>query len=279
MVKAIDIMNYYLTPEAKKKWEDAKADEMTCRMEASVDGGLPSLTPAELVAQMDESGVEKTLLCGCYMFSYWQRKMIYEPNHDAIIEAVRKYPDRLVGIAGYNPFRIPESIKELERVVKEHSFKGVYIHIYGFDMPLTDARMYPLYGKCLELDIPISMQVGHVLEAMPSEHARPIMLDRISLDFPGIKLIGAHTGFPWCDELISVCYKHENVYFGADAWSPRQFQPSVVKFIDGWGRKKSVWGTNGLPPKLLLDQMGDLDVRDEARDNLLRETAVKLFKL
>ena len=49
----------------------------------------------------------------------------------------------------------------------------MYVHIYGFDIPLNDAKMYPLYAKCVELDVPVSMQVGHVLEAMPSEGRAP----------------------------------------------------------------------------------------------------------
>ena len=48
--------------------------------------------------------------------------------------------------------------------MKKYNFKGVYVHIYGFDIPLHDKKMYPLYAKCAELDVPVSMQVGHVLE-------------------------------------------------------------------------------------------------------------------
>src|SRR5439155_19570019 len=125
---------------------------------------------------------------------------------EEVAQYVMRYPQRFVGLAGYNPFRIKESLLEIEQAVKVYGFKGVYIHIYGFDIPLHDSKMYPLYAKCGELDIPVSMQVGHVLEAMPSEHARPIYFDRIASDFPDLKIIGAHTGWPWVEELISVCY-------------------------------------------------------------------------
>jgi len=91
---------------------------------------------------------------------------------------------RFVGLAGYNPFRIKESLAEIELAVTRHGFKGVYVHIYGFDIPLNDAKMYPLFAKCVELDVPVSMQVGHVLEASPSDGARPMLLDRIACDFP-----------------------------------------------------------------------------------------------
>ena len=109
------------------------------------------------------------------------------------------------------------SLAEIELAVKKYNFKGVYIHIYGFDIPLHDRKMYPLYAKCAELDVPVSMQVGHVLESMPSEHGRPMYLDQIASDFPALRILGAHTGWPWVEELISVCYKRDNVWFGVDA--------------------------------------------------------------
>ena len=40
------------------------------------------------------------------------------------------------------------------------------------------------------------MQAGHILEAMLSEHARPVFLDRIACDFPDLPIIGTHTGWP-----------------------------------------------------------------------------------
>jgi len=185
-----------------------------------------------------------------------------------------------VGLAGYNPFRIRESLREIEVAVKEHGFKGVYVHIYGFDIPLHDRKMYPLYAKCVELDVPVSMQVGHVLEAMPSEHGRPMYLDRIASDFPDLKIVGAHTGWPWVEELLSVCYKWENIWFGMDAWMPKYLKPEIIQFINSrMGQDRCVWGTNGLPWKESLDQVEELKLRPESKRKLLRENALALFKL
>ena len=37
-----------------------------------------------------------------------------------------------------------------------------------------------------------------------------IHLDTVALDFPELKLVGAHTGCPWTEEMIAVAYKHPN---------------------------------------------------------------------
>ena len=154
------------------------------------------------------------------------------------MRSVSRYPDRLVGLAGFNPLLKLESVRRVERAVKEFGFKGVYIHTYGFGIPLNDRLYYPLYAKCVELGIPVSMQVGHSAEHMPNELGRPIHLDIVALDFPELKLIGAHTGWPWTEEMISLAWKHENVYLGIDAHNPKYLEPTLIHFIKTRGTEQ-----------------------------------------
>lgn len=277
---AIDFMYYVATPEFMRRWDDAKKDELICRMERSI-GGLPRYDSIDtMLATMDEAGVDKVFITQCKMWSYRRKWMYMDTTLEDVAQYTRAHPDRFVGLAGYDPFHIRESLDEIGTAVRDYKFKGVYVHIYGFDIPLTDAKMYPLYAKCVELDIPVSMQVGHVLEAMPSDCARPMMLDRIACDFPDLKMIGAHTGWPWVEELISVCYKWDNVYFGVDAWLPKYLSPATIQFINSrMGQDRCLWGTNGLPWKDSLNQLSDLNLRDETVRKLVRDNAVELFKL
>ena len=279
-VAAMDFMYYVATPEFIAKWNDAKKGELICRMERAI-GSLPSFDSIDaMLRKMDEANVERVFITQTKMWSYWNKWMYMDTTLDEVAQYTRKYPSRFVGLAGYNPFRIKDSLREIEIAVRQHGFKGVYVHIYGFDLPLHDPRMYPLYAKCVELDVPVSMQVGHVLEAMPSEHARPMYLDRIACDFPDLKMIGAHTGWPWVDELLSVCYKWENIWFGIDAWMPKYLKPDILQFIGSrMGQDRCLWGTNGLPWKESLDQVEQLGLKPESKRKLLRDNAVQLFKL
>lgn len=280
MIKAIDYMNYYYAAPIKERYDKARVGEFMCRIEASRGAeGMPAMTAEQMLAQMDDAGVEKAFMAAWTMFSYWTKKILMETHIEEVAEVTRKYPDRFVGLAGYNPFKIMESLRLIDRAVKAYGFKGVYVHIFGFDMPLNDSKMYPLYAKCQELDIPVSMQVGYVLEAMPSDTGRPIYLDRIALDFPKLKIIGSHTGYPWCEELISICYKFDNIYFGVDAHMPRYLEPTVINYIKTRGKDKVIWGTNGIPWKPMLKQIDELGLTDEVKAKLLRENAIKVFKL
>ncbi|GBC82569.1 hypothetical protein HRbin10_01696 [bacterium HR10] len=279
-VKAIDCMYYVATREFIERWNRAKEGELVCRMERAI-GGLPAYDSIEeMIRQMDEAGVERVFIAQCKMWSYWRKWMYMDTQLEEVLQYTQRYPDRFVGLAGYNPYRITESLREIEIAVREYGFRGVYVHIYGFDIPIHDRKMYPLYAKCVELDIPVALQVGHVLEAMPSDCGRPIYLDRVACDFPELKIIGAHTGWPWVEELISVCYKWENVWLGIDAWMPKYLKPELIQFINSrLGQDRCLWGTNGLPWKENLRQLNELGLKPEAKRKLLRENALKLFKL
>ena len=279
-VKAIDFMYYVSTPEFIERWTEAKKGELVCRMERSI-GSLPRFDSIDaMVAEMDRAGVERVLVTQTKMWSYRRKWMYMDTRLEEVLQYTRAHPGRFAGLAGYNPFDIKASLKEIDTAVREHGFRGVYVHIYGFDIPLHDAKMYPLYAKCVELDVPVSLQVGHVLEAMPSEHGRPMHLDRVACDFPDLKIVGAHTGWPWVEELISVCYKWDNVYLGVDAWMPKYLKPEVVHFVNSrMGQDRCLWGTNGLPWRESLAQLEALGLRPEAARKLVHDNAASLFRL
>lgn len=278
---AIDFMYYVATPEFMGQWAKNKEGELLCRMEKALGGSLPQFPSIDnMVETMDEANVEKVFITQTKMWSYRNNWMYMDTQLEDVNQYLKHSPDRFCGLAGYNPFDISGSLAEIETAVKDYGFKGVYVHIYGFDIPLNDAKMYPLYAKCVELDVPVSLQVGHVLEGMPSDPGRPIYLDKVACDFPTLKIVGAHTGWPWVDELISLCYKWENVWFGIDAWLPKYLNKDIVHFMNSrMGRDRTLWGTNGLPWKKSLDQLSDLGLKDETIEKVTRTNAVELFKL
>lgn len=279
-VKVIDTLFPLLITEFVQGWVGAtnSPGELKCKVEASWGNGYA--TPEQLIAAMDEAGVETIFATDLLAWSYRRQTRFVKDLTQTIADLSQKYPGRIYGLADYDPLNIRESLNKLEADVKERNFKGVYIHIYGYDIPLDHRKMYPLYAKCEELGIPVSMQTGHVLEAMPSEHARPMYLDRIACDFPGLILIGTHTGWPWVEELISVATKWPNVYINISAWLPRYFSPALTSFMKTRpGMEKILFGSNGLPWKRYIEQLNELNLTEEAKRKILCENAKRVFKI
>jgi predicted TIM-barrel fold metal-dependent hydrolase len=277
-IMAVDVMNYPFTPEGMKKfWSGPEMKEMSERV---LGGHTPQgVEPAQFVAQMEEAGFAKVLISAVKMGSYRGKWMANDFSNKEVYEMIKDHPGRLLGMAGYDPLNIVQSLRDLEVAVKEYGFKGVYAHLLGWDMRPDDRRMYPCYAKCIELNIPFSMQIGHSLELMPSEAGRPIYIDKVALDFPDLKFIGSHTGWPWCDELIAMASKHKNVYMDISAHLPSYLEHSVVQFMDTRGRSKVLFGTNAFGLKRCKEQLLGMQLKDETKQKVLRDNAVKIFNL
>jgi predicted TIM-barrel fold metal-dependent hydrolase len=129
------------------------------------------------------------------------------------------------------------------------------------------------------------MQVGHNLvysraRRLPSV-GRPICLDRVAIDFPELRLIGIHIGIPWTDEMISMCWKHENVYTAGDAYAPKYWPPQFVHYANSFGREKVMFGTDWpvIDPERAVAEVQALDLRADSLRLLMRENALRVFKL
>lgn len=279
-IKKIDTLFPLILREWKQSWSNAtnSPGELKCAVEAGWGEGYPK--PEDIIKAMDEAGVETVLATDLLAWSYRRQTRFALDMTKIIDEMTTAYPGRLFGLADYDPFRIRESLVKLEADVKERQYKGVYIHIYGYDIPLDHRKMYPLYAKCEEMGLPVSMQTGHVLEAMPSEHGRPMSLDRIATDFPDLVLIGTHTGFPWVDELISCATKWHNIYLSFSAWLPRYFHPSLINFMKSrTGAEKVLFGSNGLSWQRYNEQIAEMGLREDSLEKMLYGNAKRIFKL
>jgi hypothetical protein len=282
-IRPIDTMNYLFTREFLSEWNNSEEMLIMDRtlMKNRTKKVITGWTAEEFIARMDEGGYEKVFITGLKMYSYINKKFMANATVEQVYEQVKQFPDRLVGVTGYNPLRITESLQEIERGVKAYGFKAVYIHAHGFGIPLNDRKMYPCYAKAAELGIPVILQTGHALELQPSEVGRPIYLDEVALDFRDLVIVGSHTGWPWCEELIALAWKHENVYMDISAHLPKYLDKSVVQFMDTRGRDKVMFGTNGFPFPLSVfkNQFLELGLREETNRKVLRENAIRVFKL
>ncbi|MEE8429370.1 MAG: amidohydrolase family protein [Gammaproteobacteria bacterium] len=277
---AIDCLYPILLREWKDSWVEAtnSVGELKCEVEAAWGEGFEN--GDKLISAMDAAGIKTVLATDLLAWSYRRQTRFALDMTEEITRLSRKYPGRVYGLSDYDPFDIQGSLKKLVQDVEERGYKGVYVHIYGYDIGLDHRKMYPLYAKCEELQLPVSMQVGHVLEAMPSEHGRPMQLDRIACDFPELTIIGTHTGYPWVDEMIAVATKWPNVYLNISAWLPKYFGPNLVQFMRSrTGSSKVLFGSNGLSWERYLMEMERLDIPEERSAKILTENAARVFDL
>ena len=283
MAGAIDIVCNPFTPEAVQKGWTGLDEEFKAqvRMPEDMRGGV---TLDDYLAKMDRAGIERSLLIAVRAGDI-DRKGGFELPYEAVRDMCAEHPDRFSGLAGIDPFRGMQGLRDLEQAVREYGFVGAHLYPHWCELPPDHAKYYPYYAKCCELDIPIMMQVGHNLvysreRRLPSV-GRPICLDQVAIDFPELRLIGIHIGIPWTDEMISMCWKHENVYTAGDAYAPQYWPPNYVHYANSYGRHKVMFGTDWpvIDPERAVAEVDGLGLRDESKQMLMRDNALRVFKL
>lgn len=277
----IDIVCNIFTPEAVSAGmtglDDAFKEQV--RMPASMRGGIAI---EDYLRKMDAAGIERSLLIAVRAGDM-NVKGSFEVPYEMIAKICAQYPDRFSGLAGIDQTRGMKGLRELEVGVRDYGFVGAHWYPHWFGCPPDAPQIYPYYAKCCELDVPIMMQVGHNLvyskeRRLPSV-ARPILLDQVAIDFPELVIIGIHIGIPWTDEMISMCWKHENIFTAGDAYAPKHWPPQYIRYADSYGRHKVLFGTDFpvIDPERAVAEVDALGFRPEAKAMLMRENALRIF--
>lgn len=281
-IQAIDAVVNIRTPEALALQPDRKqfyVDKMRVKPETFAGTSLE-----EMLRRMDAAGIERSFLIAAKV-GVKHHPACYHVPCKLVADAVQKYPARFSGLAGVDPTEGMAGVRELEKAVREYGFIGAHTYPHWFELAPDHARYYPFYAKCVELDIPIQMQVGQsmVYDASYPRRSvgRPISLDAVACDFPELKLVGIHVGIPWTDEMIAMAWKHANVYIGCDAHRPTYWPEAFIKYMNSIGQDKVIFGTD-FPVLDFERTRADFDaiaLKPEVRRKVLRDNALRLYRL
>jgi predicted TIM-barrel fold metal-dependent hydrolase len=281
MTGYIDIVCNLYDPEAVRKGQTGLDDafKKQVRMDKRLWGGI---RVGDYIKKMDRAGIERSLLIAVRAGDL-NVSGSFEIPYARVAKVCNKYPDSFSGLAGIDPFRGMQGLRDLEIAVNELGFVGAHLYPHWFGLAPDHAKYYPYYAKCCELDIPIMMQIGHNLvyskkRRLPSV-GRPITIDQVAIDFPELKLIGIHVGVPWTAEAISMAWKHDNVYLGGDAYAPKHWPPEFIHYANTYGSDKVLFGTDWpvIDPERAVAEIDALEFRPESHKKLMRENALKVF--
>jgi len=113
------------------------------------------------------------------------------------------------------------------------------------------------------------------------KYGNPMPIDDVAADFPDMPIIMAHPAFPWQDEAIPICLHKPQVYIDLSGWSPKYFSPTPVHYANTLLKHKVLFGSDYplITPDRWLSDFDQIGIRDEVRPLILKENAVKLFRL
>ena len=234
-----------------------------------------------MVADMDEAGVDLAMMQAEWGFGDY-RKM-----NDAVFRACERHPGRFIPYVTVNPGEADDMAAVVESEVRERGARGVNLQPYAYRLRCNDKRYYPLYAKCRELGVPVTVHCSvNFTSDRTIDYGRPVYLDEVACDFPGLVLVANHGGWPWVTELVAVAWKHPTVYIEIGAISPRY----IAKPGTGWEpllvygqsllQDRVLWATDCmLPFAKSFAEARELPIKPAALEKWLGENATRLLGL
>jgi hypothetical protein len=237
---------------------------------------------SETIAMMDAQGVDKSVVFGFP----WRSADTFRRNNDYIMEAVARYPDRLLGFCCLDPMH-REAPAEVERCLKAGMSGVGELAFYASGVEDTCLEcLDPIMALAESFDRPVMLHtnepVGHLYPGKsPNTLAQISALVR---RFSRNRIILAHWGGGiFFYTLLKKQMREElaNVWFDTAA-SPYLYRPEVYRLaLELAGTDKILLGTDYplLEPRRYFKEMDQAGLTAEQRKAVCGDNAARLLGL
>ncbi|MBM3934053.1 MAG: amidohydrolase [SAR202 cluster bacterium] len=237
-------------------------------------------TAQELIAAMDEDGVQASVVMGVG----WTDQGLARDVNDYIIDAVRMYPGRIVGFGGVNPAWGDAAVTEAERCARA-GLRGIgELHPDTQGFAIQERRaMEPLVEVLREYRLILtthsSEPVGHLYQG--KGHTTPDKLWAFIESFPDVKVVCAHWGggLPFYALMPEVAEGLANVYFDTAA-SPFLYSAGIFRQATALVGAGKVLMASDFPlirAKRILKQINEAALTPADRQKIVHDNAAALL--
>jgi len=219
--------------------------------------------------EMDRFGVEVGLI-GC--------------DGEVSKQALKDHPDRFVASGNVDPNDGMEGIRKMVRDHEEFGVRAFGAFPAGCNpqVPINDAKFYPVYAKCVELGVPIFVCAGVPGPRFPMACQHVELIDQVMYDFPELVFVTRHGCEPWEKLAMKLMLKWPNLYYSTSAFAPRYYPEEIINYANTRGADKVIYAgyfPMGLSLERIMTDMPNVPFRDHVWPKFLRDNARKVLKL
>lgn len=223
-----------------------------------------SITADELVKQMDEYEIEKTILCSTG-----------PDDNDNVAEAFKKYPDRFLPLVFCNPLNGEKEIEKIYHYVKDCGFVGIKLHPLQNAFVADDECVDPIMKAAEDLNIPVFIHCGHPPYSLPWSIA--LLAER----FPKVKVIMIHMGHGhgvYIDGTLKMAKRYPNLYL---EMSGMPMGSKIKEAYEDIGHDRIMFGLDSPfhHPTVEIQKVLTCGLDDKALEDIFYNNAAKLMKV
>ena len=210
-----------------------------------------------LLKRMDEAGV--TLAIACPVDRYLA--VYNRDGNDTILAAVKRHPDRLMGMASVNPWYVSDAAIELRRAL-DAGLHGLFFNPNYQGFRLSDHIVDPLIGVAADYGVPVYAHSG------TAGIAEPFHVVELARRFPGVNFIMGHAGSSdYGEDAVRALEFADNLWLETSRNGPANFGLWQVR--NCWS--KAVFGSSAPEyiPEIEIETLCDVFTAPEEREAIL----------
>jgi predicted TIM-barrel fold metal-dependent hydrolase len=146
-------------------------------------------------------------------------------------------------------------------------------------MAIDDRRLYPIYAHCEDKTVPVIILAGG--NAGPDiGYTVPIALDRALADFPKLKVVAAHGGWPWVNQVLHVAFRRPNLYLSPDMYFVNMpGMDDYLKAANGFLAERFIYASSFplCPAKGCMEWFNTLPLKPENKERILSCNALEFL--
>ena len=203
---------------------------------------------------------------------------------DVSRKALDDHADRFIGQGSVDPNQGMEGVRSMVRQYEEFGVRSFGAFNAGFNpqVAIDDRRMYPIYAKCVELDVPIFSCAGVPGPRFPMWPQAVERIDNVMYDFPELVFVTRHGCEPWEDLAVKLMLKWPNLYYSTSAFAPKYYPKAIIDYANTRGADKVIYAgyfPMGLSLERIMTDMHDVPFNDEVWPKFLGANARKILRI
>lgn len=231
---------------------------------------------ALLLQEMDRAGVTVGVVIGRNSGRYGS------VSNDDVASIVKAHPGRFVGAASIDPTNRKTACEQISSALKA-GFRAINFEPGSYPLPMhiDDRRLYPIYAQCEDAGMPAIIMAGG--SAGPDlSYTAPEHLDRVAADFPTLKIVVSHGGWPWVHQILHIAFRRPNIYLSPDQYLANMpGMDDYVRAADGFLADRFLYASSYpfTPVDGYAAWFKTLPIRPQAMEKILFRNAAKLLRI
>lgn len=208
--------------------------------------------------------------------------------NETVADFCNSHGPRYIGFAGVDPHKGKAAVDDFVHAVTNLGLRGLNIQCFELRLRPNDPKLFPLYEKAIELDVPVNIHCGiNFSTETPMALGRPEYIDEVMVGFPGLRVCASPPGWPWVMELIGVCWRHPSLYVGLLAVRPKLlakphsgYEP-LLQYGQSILKDKFIFGSSCpmMPPDAAVSELTALPIADDVQRLWLHDNAARFLRL